>query len=136
MKGCCKGGERGHEGRQVCDHSKELLQLRWCLWGQHVVNGSDLGGVWVCTILVVDAAKTFDQWLFYGTFLTIEDKSMFSGNLHRCVQALIVLCIIASMDDDIICNPSFTFSSFQDLVHHMLKDSWAQARPQGRWTNL
>ena len=99
MEGCCKGGERGHVGRPVCDHAKELLQLRGYLWGGHVVNGSDLGGVWVCAILVIDSTKKFDRWLFYDTFLAIEDRPMFSCNLHECVQALIVLFIIMSPDE-------------------------------------
>ena len=47
---------------------------------------------------------------------------MFSGDLHECVQALIVLFIITSVDDNIICNPNYTFAAFQDLVHHLLKD--------------
>ena len=33
-----------------------------------------------------------------------------------------MLFIIASVDDNIICNPSYTFAVFQDLVHHLLKD--------------
>ena len=76
-------------------------------------------------------SQKFDQWLFYGTFLAIEDKSMFSGNLHEFVQASIVLCIITSMDDNIICNPNYTFASFQDLVHHLLKDVLGKDKAPG-----
>ena len=52
--------EREHKGRQVFYHANELLQLRRHLWVWHVVNGSDLGGVQVCAILFIDAAKKFD----------------------------------------------------------------------------
>ena len=104
--------------------------------GGHVVNGGNLGGVWVSTILVIDPSKNFDQWLFYSTFLTIEDNPMFSGNLHECVQALIVLFRITFVDEDIICNPNYTFAAFQDLVLHPLKDVLGTSKAQGRQTNL
>ena len=48
------------EGMKVCDHAEKPLQFRGHLQGWHVVNGGDLGGVWVCTILVVDPDKKFD----------------------------------------------------------------------------
>ena len=46
---------------------------------------------------------------------------MFSGKPYECVQASIMLFIIASVDDDIVCNPDYTFKAFQDLVHNPLK---------------
>ena len=67
----------------------------------------------------------------YGTFLAIEDKPMFSGNLHESVQASIVLFVIVSVDDDVICNPNYTFAAFQDLVHHLLKDVLGAGKAPG-----
>ena len=56
---------------------------------------------------------------------------MFSGDLHECVQALIVLFIIMSVDDDVICNPNYTFAVFKDLVHHPLKDVLGAGKAPG-----
>ena len=33
-----------------------------------------------------------------------------------------MLFVISFMDDNIICNSNYTFTAFQDLVHHPLKD--------------
>ena len=85
----------------------------------------------MCAIFVIDPAKKIDRWLFYSTFLTIEEKPMFSGDLHECVQVLIMLFIIMSVDDDIICNPNYAFAAFQNLVHHLLKDVLGAGKATG-----
>ena len=56
---------------------------------------------------------------------------MLSGDLHECVLASIMLFVISSMDDNIICNSNYTFAAFQDLVHHPLKDVLGTSKTLG-----
>ena len=56
---------------------------------------------------------------------------MLSGHLHECVKALIMLFVISSMDDNIICYSDYTFTVFQDLVHHPLKDVLGTSKAPG-----
>ena len=60
--------------------------------------------------------------VLHFTLLTIEDKTMLTGCIHEVVQVLIMVFIIFSMNDNIICNSYDSFTAFQNLVHHPLKD--------------
>ena len=42
-----------------------------------------------------------------------------------------MLFIIMSVDDNIICNPNYTFAAFQDLFHHLLEDVLGTGKAPG-----
>ena len=88
---------------------------------------ADLFRVRVSFSGVRDASEKHYRGLFDGTLIFVEDKSMFT---------FIMFLVILSMNSYITCNANCFITVGDDQVHHPLEDVLAQARLQGRQTNL
>ena len=83
----------------------------------------EASGVWCQPSLDLGGLHRHSQrmWLrfpwLHTPLLSIEDKSIFMSNVHELMQVSLMIIILP-----IISNSYHSFTAFQDLIHHTLKD--------------
>ena len=85
------------------------------------MDGFDLLRIWMGSVLVIDCTEEGDGSGLDFTFVSVEDESVFTGDMHEVMQSSVVFSIVFAMHNNVISNSYDAFTVLNDLVHHSLK---------------
>ena len=113
--------ELGDEWSHELDDAKKLVNFCDTLWSGDSLDFSTLFWVRVHAISVVNHSKELDLRCLDETFCSIENKSIFLGNLHEVVEISVVVFVTLAVDDDVVSDSNGAWALTEDLIHALLE---------------
>ena len=119
--GCSEGGEWVYEGWQISYQFEELLQFSCCPGCQHLVDCTDLFGVRMSSIGIINTSKNTTE-VCLTAHLPLLKTDPHSWVTLMNLWTIVMFPLILSMNNYIVCNANHSNTVGEDLVHHPLEE--------------